>query len=151
LKEFGRKIGSLNDYQKARDILFGNTHFVDEFISSNGKFTNEHIGILKNIKTGIKDSFIYLKTLKKHSLLLSSSTNKIYCVLGINDPLDEIIPCRFAVVETAIINYLDQIVCDGLITHSGVTIGPNMRKDINVQYKKAKENKELIQRITRLL
>ncbi|MBI4619645.1 MAG: hypothetical protein HY739_05740 [Desulfobacterales bacterium] len=151
LKEFGEEIESINDYQEAREILFENISVVDEFISLGKQIRKYHIEILENIKKGIKDTFIYLKTLKKHSLLLSSSTNKIYCVLGITDSIEEIVPGKFAIIETVILNFGDQIICDGLISCCNVTIGPNMRKDINAQYKKAQENKELIQHITKVL
>lgn len=148
LKEFGEEIETVEDYLEARNILFEDTSVVDEFVSLADKLEKSHKEILENIKYGIKDTFIYLKTLKKYSLLLSSSTNKIYCVLGISDSIEKIVPCKFAIVETVILNFKNQIICDGLVSHRNVTIGPNLKKDITAQYKKDKENKELVQHIT---
>ena len=76
LKEFREEVKSLENYIEARDILFEDTNVVNEFISSEENI-NKKI-ILKNIQNGIKETFIYLKTLKRHSLLLSSSSNLIY-------------------------------------------------------------------------
>ena len=149
LKEFGEEIESLDDYKEARDILFDNpTDIIHEFTDLAENLGEQHLLMLENIQNGIKDTFIYLKTLKKHSLLLSSSTNKIYCVLGISDSIEKILPSKFTIIETVILNFENIIIWDGLISHQNLTIGPNMRKDMNAHYKKTKENKELIQHIT---
>ncbi len=148
LNESGEEIGSIDEYREARDILYEDTRVVDKFIDVTHNLKECDIEILKNIKNGMKGTFVYLKTLKKHSLLLSGSTNKIYCVLGITDPVEELVPGTFSIVETAIFNFGQHIICDGLVSCENVIIGPNMRKDINAQYKKAKENEELIRHIT---
>jgi len=146
-KEFGEEVKSLDNYIEARDILFEDTNIVNEFISREEKLNKHHKIILKNIQNGIKETFIYLKTLKKHSLLLSSSSNLIYCVLGITDSIEQLIPNKFSIVNTTILNFGNQIICDGLIFHHNVTIGTNMRKDINFQYKIVKDNNRLIKYI----
>ena len=147
LKEFREEVKSLENYIEARDILFEDTNVVNEFISSEENI-NKKI-ILKNIQNGIKETFIYLKTLKRHSLLLSSSSNLIYCVLGITDAIEQLIPDKFSIIDTAILNFGNKIICDGLIRHHNVTIGKNMRKDISLKYKLVRENNQLIKYITR--
>jgi len=147
LKEFREKVKSLDNYVEARDILFEDTNIVNEFISREENFNKHQRIILKNIQKGIKETFIYLKTLKKHSLLLSSSSNLIYCVLGITDSIEQLIPDKFSIIDTAILNFGNQIICDGLILHHNVTIGKNMRKDINFQYKLVRENNRLVKYI----
>ena len=147
LKEFREEVKSLENYIEARDILFEDTNVVNEFISSEENI-NKKI-ILKNIQNGIKGTFIYLKTLKRHSLLLSSSSNLIYCVLGITDSIEQLIPDKFSIIDTAILNFGNKIICDGLIRHHNVTIGKNMRKDISLKYKLVRENNQLIKYINR--
>ena len=147
LKEFREEVKSLENYIEARDILFEDTNVVNEFISSEENI-NKKI-ILKNIQNGIKETFIYLKTLKGHSLLLSSSSNLIYCVLGITDSIEQLIPDKFSIIDTAILNFGNKIICDGLIRHHNVTIGKNMRKDISLKYKLVRENNKLIKYINR--
>ena len=148
LKEFREEVKSLENYIEARDILFEDTNVVNEFISSEENINKNKKIILKNIQNGIKETFIYLKTLKRHSLLLSSSSNLIYCVLGITDSIEQLIPDKFSIIDTAILNFGNKIICDGLIRHHNVTIGKNMRKDINLQYKLVRENNRLIKYIT---
>jgi hypothetical protein len=148
LKEFREEVKSLEDYIEARDILFEDTNIVNEFVSHKENINKNQKIILKNIQNGIKETFIYLKTLKRHSLLLSSSSNLIYCVLGITDSIEQLIPYKFSIIDTVILNFENKIICDGLILHHNVTIGKNMRKDINFQYKLAKENNQLIKYIT---
>ena len=135
LKEFREEVKSLEDYIEARDILFEDTKIVNEYISREVSINKNQKIILKNIQTGIKETFIYLKTLKRHSLLLSSSSNLIYCVTGITDSIEQLIPYKFSIIDTAILNFGNKIICDGLIRHHNITIGKNMRKDINLQYK----------------
>ena len=147
LKEFREEVKSLENYIEARDILFEDTNVVNEFISSEENI-NKKI-ILKNIQNGIKETFIYLKTLKRHSLLLSSSSNLIYCVLGITDSIEQLIPDKFSIIDTVILNFGNKIICDGLIRHHNVTIGKNMRKDISLKYKLVRENNQLIKYINR--
>lgn len=149
LKEFREEVKSLENYIEARDILFEDTNVVNEFISSEENINKNKKIILKNIQNGIKETFIYLKTLKRHSLLLSSSSNLIYCVLGITDAIEQLIPDKFSIIDTAILNFGNKIICDGLIRHHNVTIGKNMRKDISLKYKLARENNKLIKYITR--
>lgn len=149
LKEFREEVKSLENYIEARDILFEDTNVVNEFISSEENINKNKKIILKNIQNGIKETFIYLKTLKRHSLLLSSSSNLIYCVLGITDAIEQLIPDKFSIIDTAILNFGNKIICDGLIRHHNVTIGKNMRKDISLKYKLVRENNQLIKYITR--
>jgi len=147
LKEFREEVKSLDNYIEARDILFEDTNIVNAFISREENLNKHQKIILKNIQNGIKETFVYLKTLKKHSLLLSSSSNLIYCVLGITDSIEQLIPNKFSIVDTEILNFGNQIICDGLMRHYNVTIGKNMRKNINLQYKIVKENNRLIKYI----
>ena len=149
LKEFREEVKSLENYIEARDILFEDTNVVNEFISSQENINKNKKIILKNIQNGIKETFIYLKTLKRHSLLLSSSSNLIYCVLGITDSIEQLIPDKFSIIDTAILNFGNKIICDGLIRHHNVTIGKNMRKDISLKYKLIRENNQLLKYITR--
>jgi hypothetical protein len=149
LKEFREEVKSLENYIEARDILFEDTNVVNEFISSEENINKNKKIILKNIQNGIKETFIYLKTLKRHSLLLSSSSNLIYCVLGITDAIEQLIPDKFSIIDTAILNFGNKIICDGLIRHHNVTIGKNMRKDISLKYKLVRENNQLIKYINR--
>jgi hypothetical protein len=148
LKEFREEVKSFEDYIEARDILFEDTNIINEFVSREENINESQKIILKNIQSGIKETFIYLKTLKKHSLLLSSSSNLIYCVLGITDSIGQLTPDKFSIIDTAILNFGNKIICDGLIRHHNVTIGKNMRKDINLQYKLVRENNRLIKYIT---
>jgi hypothetical protein len=78
---------------------------------------------------------------------MSSSTNTFYCVLGVTSSIKELAPSSFSLIETVILNFEDVIICDGLISHQNMSIGANMKRDINTQYKFAKENKELKKRL----
>ena len=142
--EYNVKCVNNKDYIKARDILYENLYLIDEYIKLSSDLKPELIKILKDITSGFRDNFIYLKTLKKYSIFYLPSTNKFYCVLGITNSINELVPCEFCLINTVILNFKNQIICDGLIKHNNVFIGPNMKKEINEKYRIAKKNNELI-------
>ncbi len=144
----GDEIDTLEDYLEARNLLFDDTSIIDEFIDEAKGLKDQHLKILSNIKQGIIDNFIYVKTLKKHSIFLSDSIRQFYCVLGITDSIDDLAPGKFSLIKTAIFNFENVIICDGLFSHQNVSLGPNLKKEINYQYALAKKNKELIKHIT---
>jgi len=142
--EFNRICAEKDEYVKSRDILYNNLYLIDAYIELEPDLTPEYIKILKDFTTGFRDKFIYIRTLKKHSIFFQPSTNKFYCVLGITNSVDDLVPCEFCLIDTAILNFKTQIVCDGLIKHNNVSLGPNMKKEIKEKYRLAKENNELI-------
>ena len=142
--EFNRICAENKEYIKARDILYNNLYLVDEFIKLTPKLTPELTKILKQFTTGFRDNFIYIRTLKKHSVFFLPSTNNFYCVLGITNSIDDLVPCEFCLINTVILNFKNQIICDGLIKHNNVSLGPNMKKEIKEKYSIAKKNNELI-------
>ena len=144
----GAEIDTIDDYRDARDLLFADISLIDKFRSVTDELTDSDDKILENVRKGIKDTFVYLKTLKNYSLFMSDSTGTFYCVLGVTNSLKELVPGTFSLIETVLLNFEDVIICDGLISHHNMSIGPNMRKDINAQYKLAKENKELKKHLT---
>lgn len=146
-KKIGEKIETTNDYLTARNILSEDFGVIDEFILMAKKLDKNQLKILENIKIGIKDRFIYLKTLKKHSIMINTSSNKVYCVLGITDSIEKLVPGKYSIIETLIFNFDNHIICDGLIAPLNIILGQNMRKDMNALYKKIKNNNELVKYI----
>ncbi|NQV35819.1 MAG: hypothetical protein HQ515_24220 [Phycisphaeraceae bacterium] len=147
-QEFEAEIDTSDDYRDARDLLFADSSLIDKFTSVADELTGSDEEILENVREGVKDTFVYLKTLKDYSLFMSDSTGTFYCVLGVTNSIKELAPGTFSLIETVLLNFEDVIICDGLISHHNMSIGPNMRRDISAQYKLAKENKELKQHLT---
>lgn len=133
-----------DEFTEARDILYNNLYLVDEFIKLSPDLKPEFINVLKSIHTGFVDNFIYVRTLKKYSIFYRPSTDKFYRVLGITNSIDELVPNEFTFIDTAILNFKNQIICDGLIVNKNVTCGTNIKKEIKEKYRIAKENNELI-------
>ncbi len=141
--KYGRPTDSIEEYKEAKDILFDNFALSDDYLASNKELTAGQKEIIHNLKLGINGTFIYLKTLKKYSLLIDPSTNEIYCVLGLNDSFKELGLSNYQIIETTILDFNNVIICDGLISFKDISLGQNMRYDINDLYKTKKKHKKL--------
>jgi hypothetical protein len=98
---------------------------------------------VRSIKSGIYGEFVYLKKYQKGYILQNIDTGKYYQVAALTTPLEELID-EYSVIDTAIIPYANQLVCDGLVLSHGVHIGKNMAKEIRDGYWVAKRSGELI-------
>lgn len=131
---------------KVRDILCGNSDIVDAAIMNMPKkFTQEEINIIQKWKVFNNGTFIVLKHLRKHSLFLESSRDpKVYGVIGISDSLSDLIVDTPTVVDAVLLEYHNQIICDGLFILKNVSFGKGARQDIMNSYESAKAKHGII-------
>ena len=106
-----------------------------EFCMSNPyKLNSTEIKLIEGFKKGIKDRFIIAKYEKEYTAFMSK--DKIYMVKGLNDNIDNIIayknlPCF---VETALIQFQDAIVYDGLLSSYPIDFGIGFTKTVEKEY-----------------
>ena len=73
------------------------------------------------------ERWIYLRDTKHHSIFIHPKGHSAFGVVGLTDPIRDIVGCSGVVMETGLARYCGRFVCDGLI--SGVILlGPNYRK-----------------------
>ena len=147
-ENYGKYAESINEYKDAKDLLFENFNFLEKYLAINEDLSEKQKEIILSLKNSLTGTFIYIKTLKKYSLLLDPETNEIYCVLGLNDSLKELGLYNYSIIETTIIEYNKLVFCDGLISSKNISIGSSFRSDVNELYKSKKENKKLKKQIT---
>lgn len=74
--------------------------------------------------------WIYLRDTAGYSVFVDPGEDAAYAVLGLTDPLRELLGDSGAVIRTAVVEYHGRYVCDGLV--DGVLwLGPNVRRELN--------------------
>jgi hypothetical protein len=82
--------------------------------------------------------WIFLRDTKTCSVFIDPSGTAAYGVLGLTEPIRNIIGGSGVLFETAVLRYRGRFVCDGLITGTVLWIGPNYRRDYGALLKKLK-------------
>ncbi len=83
------------------------------------------------------ERWIYLRDTKHHSIFIHPKGHSAFGVVGLTDPIRDIVGSFGVVMETGLARYCGRFVCDGLI--SGVILlGPNYRKSFGRTYSSLK-------------
>lgn len=115
---------------------------IDQFIALNPQNLSyeelETVGDWRKMLTG---KFYVLRHLKKHSLFLTGAENSpVYGVIGLTQPIEEVIgPDVPVLVDAILLPFLGRIVYDGLMERFPITFGPGIRRSLNDDYRDAKE------------
>ncbi len=108
-----------------------------EFCMSNPyNFNANEIKLLEGFKKGFRDKFIIARYEKEYTAFMTPE--KIYMVKGLNDNIDKIISYKKipTFVETAIIQFKDEIVYDGMLSSYPINFGISFVKTVDKDYNK---------------
>jgi hypothetical protein len=126
-----------------RDALFAHRELIDEFIQENpADLSTDELEIIDTWKHAIVGKFYIFRYLTKNTVFLSSggSPNKAYGVLGLADPLEEVIgPCLPRLITAVLLPFQGKIIYDGLVCGYSITFGGGIKRMLNEEYKQAKE------------
>ena len=126
-----------------RDALFAHRELIDEFVRDNpANLKADDLEIVGSWIHALPGKFYIFRYLKKHTIFLASggSPNKAYGVLGLADPLEEVIgPSLPRLVTTVLLPFQGKIIYDGLVSGYNITFGGGIRRTLNEEYKQAKE------------
>jgi len=127
-----------------RDALFEHRELIDEFVAENPeKLKADELEIVGTWKHALPGKFYIFRYLKKYTVFLTSggSPNKAYGVLGLADPMKEVIgPYLPRLITTVLLPFQDKIIYDGLVSGYNITFGGGMKRMLNEEYKQAKES-----------
>jgi hypothetical protein len=127
---------------KVRDALVEHLDLIDAFVEENPhKLEPDELGIVGSWKDLVAGDFYVLRFLKKYNVFLTAKEPTVaYGVLGLSDPLDEVIdqPLPFY-CKTVLLPFQGRIVYDGLLSGYNVIIGRNMTGELNDAYNAAKK------------
>lgn len=98
---------------------------------------------IESLRSAIVGRFVYLKKYQKGYVFQSVESSKYYQAKALTTPLDDLMD-DFWVIETALISFDQQLICDGLFLSPNISIGKNMMKDIRDGYWEAKRAGELV-------
>ena len=126
-----------------RDALFVHRELIDEFVRDNpANLKADDLEIAHSWKHALPGKFYVFRYLKKYTVFLTSggSPNKAYGVLGLADPLEEVIgPHLPRLVTTVLLPFRGRIIYDGLVSGYNITFGGGVKRTLSEEYKQAKE------------
>ncbi len=126
-----------------RDALFDHRELIDEFIGENpAKLGTDSLEIVRAWKHSLKDKFYVFRYLKKYTVFLTtgSSPTKAYGVLGLADPLEEVIGRGLPrLTTTVLLPFQGKIIYDGLVSGYNISFGGGIKRVLNAEYKQAKQ------------
>ena len=128
---------------KVRDALYSNRELIDQFVAENpAGLSPEELEIVASWKHALVGRFYILRYLKKYTIFLSANDKpyKAYGVLGLADPMEEVVGRPLPVLCNAVLLPLkQQIIYDGLIAPYSIFFGGGVRRNLNEDYNRAKE------------
>ena len=131
-----------------RDAIYAPSPLLDRFLAEHhDSLSAEERDIVRAWAGYVSGTLIVLRHLKKHTIFLDdASPANAYGVLGLNDDLEELFPRPVlpTFVKTVLLPYQGVVVCDGLFRGYSITIGSNMRRGMNENYKEIKSAGQLI-------
>jgi len=126
-----------------RDALFTHRELIDQFVAENpAQLSADKLEIAAGWKHALAGKFYVLRYLAKYAVFLTSgaSPNRAYGVLGLADPLAEVLgPNVPRLVHTVLLPFRDKIIYDGLVSTYNISFGGGVKRSLNEAYKQAKE------------
>ncbi len=128
---------------EVRDALYIHRELIDQFVAENPVgLSPEELEIVASWKDALVGRFYILRYLKKYTIFLSATDKpyKAYGVLGLADPIDEVVgPGLPVLANVVLLPFKGQIIYDGLIAPYSITFGGGVRRNLNEDYNRAKE------------
>lgn len=118
-KASGRKLNSPKEYAAARNHLFT--------VDASRMPPTEDLELLRALKSAAYGEFVVARHLKRSTEMIGPD-GQVYWVKGISTELRDLTE-PWTVVKTAVMRFVEDVICDGLIEGRDIHIGPNMQKE----------------------
>jgi hypothetical protein len=145
---------SINDFYEtsveeklaSRDVIFKDADVLTSYEKDNAQFLKtKHPGFKGEVRKGFLKNFVVLKQTKSFAVFMDAEQQAFYHITAITEPIDTKLDYIPAIVETAIFNFGNKLVYDGLLKGGDMRIGPNYKKQFLQDYQKAIKNKQVIE------
>lgn len=100
-------------------------HSAAEDLSQKGEAVDEEV--LSAVQSMQLKQWVYLRDTTKYSVFIDPELEKAYAVVGLTQPLKQVLGESGAMMETGVLAYRDQYVCDGIFTGQLVWLGAGYR------------------------
>ena len=151
-------IHTINDYigleteQKmlVRAKLYEQISLIDHYVSENPEnLSAKALAQVQSWKYFVKDRFFIERYLKNHSIFIDSKNN-VYTVIGITQPISDVIHKSNLpyMTDAILLPFADKIIYDGLLTQYSVHFGSGFRSSLKDTYLRAKNTGNIIESLT---
>jgi hypothetical protein len=133
-----------SEVKRIRDAMWADDSLREAFVAENpATLSAEDLAIVDAWKYRKAGKFFLVKHLKKYSVLVGDGST-VYGVLGLTNPLSEVVPFTPCYAETVLLPFDGRIIYDSLIVPFNVMLGPGIRRDLEQTYRDAKERGAII-------
>ena len=135
-----------------REKLWENPQWIDEYLheNENDRLPQAEREILLDWRNNhVKGRFFIIKHLAKYSVFTpGDDSKKLYGVHGISNPINETVRYEIPfIAETVLLPFKGKIIYDSFISTFGVSLGKNIRDELNRYFKTVKEEIGIIESI----
>lgn len=133
---------------KVRDALTANLDLIESFVAENpARLPDDELDIVRSWRHLAAGRFYVFRELKKYTVFLTTDKQPVaYGVLALSQPFEELIgPYLPVLTQTVLLPFKDRIVYDGLLTSYNVSFGPGIRRNLNEDFKTAKDRHGIVE------
>lgn len=132
---------------KVRDALNANLDLIESFAVENpAHLTEDELDIVRSWRHLVAGRFYVFRELKKYTVFLSTDKQPVaYGVLALSQPFEDLIGPNLPVLtQTVLLPFKNRIVYDGLMSSYNVSFGPGIRRNLNEDFKTAKDQHGIV-------
>ena len=132
---------------KVRDALNANLDLIDSFVGENpARLSDDELDTVRSWRHLVHGKFYVFRELKKYTVFLSTDNRPVaYGVLALSQPFEDLIgPFLPVLTQTVLLPFKDRIVYDGLMSSYNVSFGPGVRRNLNEDFKTAKDRHGIV-------
>ncbi|MEM9218579.1 MAG: hypothetical protein AAGD25_30085 [Cyanobacteria bacterium P01_F01_bin.150] len=131
-----------------RDKLFGDAAIIDQFIAENpDNHSESSLAIIKSWKKAKFGKFFLERYLKRYSVFIDRDDEKVYAVLGLYEPLSDIVPKQNLpqILEAILLPFQGKIIYDGMFRSYSLFFGSGIKGSLKEIYMAAKQQGRIIE------
>lgn len=133
-------------HAQSRNAIFQEKDLLDDYASDNARFLNKRLpSFVPALKKAIFSDFIVLKQEKQFGIFMDRKTGLFYHVGAITTPFDEVLKFMPGYCQTALFNFNNRIVWDGLAIQKPKELSPALEQTLLQKYDAALKAKKVIE------
>jgi hypothetical protein len=142
---------SPSDEMQLRNALWADETLLEHFLATNpAGLSASDLALVESWHKRLAGGFYILRALKAYTVFLSDrAPQHAYGVQGLLRPIEEVTPLPLPIYTDAVLLPFDgQIIYDGILQSYAVSLGPNIRRRLNEEYRNAQEREGIITSLT---
>jgi hypothetical protein len=135
------------DEMELRNTLWADETLLEHFLATNpADLPASDLAVVESWRYRKAGGFYILRALKAYTVFLSDrAPQHAYGVQGLLRPIEEVTPLPLPIyTETVLLPFEGQIIYDGILHSYAVSLGPNIRRRLNEEYRNAQEREGII-------